>query len=109
MSERYRDDEYSLLSLDIQGLMPYETPAKPGSKIEFKECKLRQLPTIEQLEPAAREYCRLMGHDPESTKNMKNKTSWRIIAGQLKEELARRWALDVFERSVSVSANGETQ
>lgn len=69
----------------------------------------RTLPTIEQLEPAAREYCRLIGADPESTRNAERKPFWFLYASSLRYELATRWALDVFERSVSVSANGETQ
>lgn len=70
---------------------------------------MRTLPTIEQLEPAAREYCRLIGADQESTRNASREPFWRLCASNLRYELATRWALDVYELSVSVSANGETQ
>lgn len=57
----------------------------------------RQLPTIEQLEQAAREYCRLFCIDPDST--VSGTPIWRLQAGLLRDALATRWALDVFERS----------
>lgn len=59
---------------------------------------MRQLPTIEQLEPAAREHCRLMDIEPDSQKNINKKPHWRHIASNLRYELATRWALEVFER-----------
>lgn len=58
----------------------------------------RQLPTIEQLEPAAREYCRLMGNAADLSSYDHQKPYWRHIAGNLRYELATRWALEVFER-----------
>lgn len=69
----------------------------------------RQLPNADELEPAAREYIRLMGGNPDYCSLLTGQPAWMSEVYRLRDELARRWALDVFERSVSVSANGETQ
>lgn len=59
----------------------------------------RQLPTIEQLEPAAREYCRLCDIDADHSSQEVPRPYWRNIAVRLRYELATRWALDVYERT----------
>lgn len=66
----------------------------------------RHLPTIEQLEPAAREYCRLSDIEPDMEYPNIGIIMWRVQAEALRNELATRWALDVY---VSQNANGETQ